>query len=188
MAGAANQTPSPGHHISNTDHNNGQPSTRLGADEFSAPQARNSYESSLPRKVKAGIAGRLFAETGGLSSEKNWGARIRTWDHGTKTRCLTTWLRPNAASPEEYRACRFGTGPRSDASTGRPRAGARSNLQRRSENKEAKTTIASTTTATTTSAAVTSTSTNTSTPSACEAATIQASSLGEPVSSRRKSR
>ena len=24
-----------------------------------------------------------------------WGARIRTWDRGTKTRCLTTWLRPN---------------------------------------------------------------------------------------------
>ena len=23
-----------------------------------------------------------------------WGARIRTWDRGTKTRCLTTWLRP----------------------------------------------------------------------------------------------
>ena len=23
-----------------------------------------------------------------------WGARIRTWDHGTKTRCLTAWLRP----------------------------------------------------------------------------------------------
>ena len=23
-----------------------------------------------------------------------WGARIRTWDHGTKTRCLTTWPRP----------------------------------------------------------------------------------------------
>ena len=28
------------------------------------------------------------APTGG------WGARIRTWDRGTKTRCLTTWLRP----------------------------------------------------------------------------------------------
>ncbi len=28
---------------------------------------------------------------------KCWGARIRTWDHGTKTRCLTTWLRPNVA-------------------------------------------------------------------------------------------
>src|SRR5579871_437281 len=25
-----------------------------------------------------------------------WGARIRTWDHGTKTRCLTAWLRPRA--------------------------------------------------------------------------------------------
>src|SRR4029077_16650589 len=25
-----------------------------------------------------------------------WGARIRTWDRGTKTRCLTTWLRPTA--------------------------------------------------------------------------------------------
>src|SRR5262249_38678978 len=25
-----------------------------------------------------------------------WGARIRTWDGGTKTRCLTAWLRPNA--------------------------------------------------------------------------------------------
>src|SRR5205823_4559471 len=23
-----------------------------------------------------------------------WGARIRTWDRGTKTRCLTAWLRP----------------------------------------------------------------------------------------------
>src|SRR6266446_2069836 len=29
-----------------------------------------------------------------------WGARIRTWDRGTKTRCLTTWLRPTAL---EYR-------------------------------------------------------------------------------------
>ena len=24
-----------------------------------------------------------------------WGARIRTWDHGTKARCLTAWPRPN---------------------------------------------------------------------------------------------
>src|SRR6266540_738969 len=24
----------------------------------------------------------------------SWGARIRTWDRGTKTRCLATWLRP----------------------------------------------------------------------------------------------
>ena len=27
-------------------------------------------------------------------SVDGWGARIRTWDRGTKTRCLTTWLRP----------------------------------------------------------------------------------------------
>ena len=25
-----------------------------------------------------------------------WGARIRTWDRGTKTRCLTAWLHPTA--------------------------------------------------------------------------------------------
>jgi hypothetical protein len=25
-----------------------------------------------------------------------WGARIRTWDHGTKARCLTAWPRPNS--------------------------------------------------------------------------------------------
>ena len=28
------------------------------------------------------------------SAVVGWGARIRTWDHGTKTRCLTTWPRP----------------------------------------------------------------------------------------------
>ena len=27
----------------------------------------------------------------------DWAARIRTWDRGTKTRCLTTWLRPITA-------------------------------------------------------------------------------------------
>jgi len=32
----------------------------------------------------------------GSSVEDGWGARIRTWDHGTKTRCLTTWPRPTA--------------------------------------------------------------------------------------------
>jgi hypothetical protein len=30
-----------------------------------------------------------------IANHQNWGARIRTWDRGTKTRCLTTWLRPN---------------------------------------------------------------------------------------------
>src|SRR5882762_5734436 len=31
-----------------------------------------------------------------MSDRDDWGARIRTWDHGTKTRCLTTWPRPRA--------------------------------------------------------------------------------------------
>jgi hypothetical protein len=36
----------------------------------------------------------------GRQGMNGWGARIRTWDRGTKTRCLTTWLRPTAF---EYR-------------------------------------------------------------------------------------
>src|SRR5262249_1875070 len=34
----------------------------------------------------------------GRQRMNGWGARIRTWDRGTKTRCLTTWLRPIGAS------------------------------------------------------------------------------------------
>ena len=30
--------------------------------------------------------------------DDGWGARIRTWDRGTKTRCLTAWLRPTAGA------------------------------------------------------------------------------------------
>src|SRR5262249_7519896 len=29
-------------------------------------------------------------------AQAGWGARIRTWDRGTKIRCLTTWPRPKA--------------------------------------------------------------------------------------------
>jgi hypothetical protein len=32
-----------------------------------------------------------------------WGARIRTWDRGTKTRCLTTWLRPTECRLTQFR-------------------------------------------------------------------------------------
>ena len=48
---------------------------------------------------------RITAQLGTLSSSQanpmfelgnvGWGARIRTWDGGTKNRCLTTWRRPN---------------------------------------------------------------------------------------------
>ena len=33
-----------------------------------------------------------------LAIYEGWGARIRTWGRGTKTRCLTTWLRPNGVN------------------------------------------------------------------------------------------
>src|SRR5579864_7881933 len=38
------------------------------------------------------------ARSSAMSAKSGWGARIRTWDHGTKTRCLTTWLRPRAST------------------------------------------------------------------------------------------
>jgi hypothetical protein len=34
----------------------------------------------------------------GAHGSDGWGARIRTWDRGTKTRCLTAWLRPIVGS------------------------------------------------------------------------------------------
>ena len=45
----------------------------------------------VPSPAAITIAARLFE---GVTSVDDWGARIRTWDRGTKTRCLTTWLRP----------------------------------------------------------------------------------------------
>src|SRR5205823_1750217 len=71
-----------------------------------------------------------------------WGARIRTWDRGTKTRCLTTWLRPTndislavlfktaaaAAKPPRPRRSAPQAGPRHLA-TPHKRHQARSSLQ-----------------------------------------------------------
>ncbi len=45
----------------------------------------------VPRPPAITTAARSSAMSG---DESGWGARIRTWDHGTKTRCLTTWPRP----------------------------------------------------------------------------------------------
>src|SRR6266545_1128975 len=50
-------------------------------------------EGGLSRRV---IAGQKPTCTAGRGT--SWGARIRTWDRGTKTRCLTTWLHPTAGS------------------------------------------------------------------------------------------
>ena len=51
--------------------------------------------------VKAAIAGVIPAMYDSQfkpmfePSNVGWGARIRTWDAGTKNRSLTTWRRPN---------------------------------------------------------------------------------------------
>ena len=41
------------------------------------------------------------------AADDGWGARIRTWDRGTKTRCLTTWLRPSERIVSVGRATRL---------------------------------------------------------------------------------
>src|SRR5580765_6875105 len=41
-----------------------------------------------------------------VGCHQNWGARLRTWDRGTKTRCLTTWLRPTTPSLPSVAAAR----------------------------------------------------------------------------------
>ncbi len=38
-----------------------------------------------------------FREIGRALHENGWGGWVRTNDHGIKTRCLTTWLRPKSA-------------------------------------------------------------------------------------------
>ena len=57
----------------------------------------------VPRPPAITTAARSF---GHVRMRDGWGARIRTWDHGTKTRCLTAWPRPiratvNLAAVEE---------------------------------------------------------------------------------------
>ena len=61
---------------------------------------------------------RLRSASRSRQGDDGWGARIRTWDRGTKTRCLTTWLRPTAA---EYRRAAPGVSghPRYDAGCSR---------------------------------------------------------------------
>src|SRR5207237_930998 len=67
---------------------------------------RSPSRPSAGRAADAGVSARASAcASRGLRPSRllrgrwalvyGWGARIRTWDRGTKTRCLTTWLRPN---------------------------------------------------------------------------------------------
>ena len=45
---------------------------------------------------------KLGAAGFGHGRHVGWGARIRTWDHGTKARCLTTWPRPSESGRRVY--------------------------------------------------------------------------------------
>ena len=75
MRGCGSQTPSSGQSIPNTDHESGQPSTLLGADELKAPQARllvrrgNTGESVRP------LCGRTFAGEKLGRQDSNLGSR-----------------------------------------------------------------------------------------------------------------
>ena len=67
---------------------------------------RGSGGSASARRSASGCRGLRPSRRlrGGCRSSESrsdgWGARIRTWDRGTKTRCLTAWLRPTAAGDQ----------------------------------------------------------------------------------------
>src|SRR4029079_6654053 len=52
------------------------------------------YRGFHPRAEACGHHHRCQLGVVRAQGRVGWGARIRTWDRGTKTRCLTTWLRP----------------------------------------------------------------------------------------------
>ena len=78
----------------------------------SRPTARRLFErrvASWARHVRGDVADRQRARNNrgarAHPTPNGWGARIRTWDHGTKTRCLTTWPRPNRRRRHALRSC-----------------------------------------------------------------------------------
>ena len=118
--------------------------TTTSASGRAAGQPRRSSRPCAGRGSGAGASGRRAharppasghddgCELGagfGHGRHVGWGARIRTWDHGTKTRCLTTWPRPSESGRRVYpaaRSTREVSGGRAGArSAQRPRAGRR---------------------------------------------------------------
>ena len=77
-----------------------------------ASRARNAFafRALRPSRLqRVSSASRVF---------DGWGARIRTWDHGTKTRCLTTWPRPRARDGQSTPCRRRHAGARASAGRG----------------------------------------------------------------------
>src|SRR5206468_1700468 len=59
---------------------------------------------------------------GGGDQRAGWGARIRTWDRGSKVLCLTTWPRPieGTLGTGTWRKSRWGLGGGLSVRAGRP--------------------------------------------------------------------
>ena len=82
---------------------------RAGRRERRAPPRPAQSTSRRPSSVEVLRARRAHprSEPGGHDERcegRGWGGRIRTSGHGTKTRCLTTWLRPRAGTDGAYLA------------------------------------------------------------------------------------
>ena len=69
------------------------PSRRARRPEQRVEVLRAAGRIRVPRP-----AAMTTAASGEVTDRYGWGGRIRTSGHGTKTRCLTAWLRPIAAS------------------------------------------------------------------------------------------
>ena len=59
------------------------------------PQSAFSGPPSVPKGPEPGAFLGVHRQRPKLQRLVGWGARDRTWDDGTKARCLTAWLRPN---------------------------------------------------------------------------------------------
>ena len=106
-----------------------------------------------------------------------WGARIRTWDHGTKARCLTTWPRPSESGRRVYPEARS-----SRSHLEPPAAAIGARCQRRSSSSSASATAARTTIPTSARIPATTSPTGTSTTMSWDTAAIQVPARipGEP--------
>ena len=73
--------------------------TEYVGDPLVAPECRHLAEHPVAvraERLPFSLGREIPSEPASLAQRPwDWGGRSRTSDHGTKTRCLTTWLRPN---------------------------------------------------------------------------------------------